>query len=209
MAKVWRFTYESTFPGNVVTVNDWYYQTDVPAAGSEPPAGDVVDALDDHWRTIYRAVIAEEATVNLARVREQLPSSSTGVPDGAELAVNQAGTLGTPSTELPVSLSAIVSKRTGVPLRSARGYLAIPSPLSQVALTDNRLWDHGQEYWLQLQAVRDALDDVVDTGTFLITHLNPVVYSRTRHNASLEPFTFRITGGIIRDAPRWRDSRQS
>lgn len=204
--KVWRLVFESVTPGGVVCINHLHFQTDGEVGATEPTASALLTRLDTEFRTLYRAALAEEDTLRSLALREEVRGSDVPAP-GADVAVNLLGTLATSVNDLPDAMCLIISKKTGIPLRSARGYLALPSPRSSGHLDSTRSWWGG--YLTAATALAAKLDDSYDVGTFPDVTLNPVVYSRTRHEAGRDDFTFKITTAIARPTPHWRRSRMT
>ena len=105
-------------------------------------------------------------------------------------------------------MTAIISLKTNTASRSARGHLAMPSCLNANYLDTGGVID---SEWLDpLNAFAAKLDDDYDLVTdpgIGVTSLVPVVYSRVRHNASLEPYSFQIETAIVRTRVSWLRSR--
>lgn len=206
MARVYRFSFQGHTASGTLLINSLHYQTDVAPTGSEPAASDVLAAIDAHLRTAYRAVVPSSFTIDSAELRECLASGDTNVPVAASLVINQPGTLTTSDTSLPYGMTCIVKLRSDAGIRSGRGYLALPDPLSSTFLA-SRLW--GSSYFPLVQSFAALLDDTMSLGSTLPTTLNPVVYSRTRHNRGESPFTFQMVEAIPRSTPSWRRSRMT
>lgn len=204
--KVWRLVFESITPSGVVCINHLHFQTDGEVGATEPTASSLLTRLDTEFRGLYRAALAEEDTLRSLALREEVRGSDVPAP-GADVNVGLAGLLATSTNDLPDAMCLVISKKTGIPLRSARGYLALPSPRSSAHLTSAREW--GSTYLTAANALAAKLDDSYDVGTFPDVMLNPVVYSRTRHNAGLSNYTFKVTAGIARTTPHWRRSRMT
>jgi hypothetical protein len=62
-------------------------------------------------------------------------------------------------------------------------------------------WD--PSYVASVQGFADQLDNSFDLGSLFPTHVNPVVYSRTRHKRGLTPYAFRITSALANEQPTW------
>lgn len=204
--KVWRLVFKSITPAGVVCINHLHFQTDGEVGASEPTGSALLTRLDTEFRALYRAALAEEDTLTALELREEVRGSDVPAP-GADVAVGLAGLLATSVNDLPDAMCLIISKKTGIPLRSARGYLALPSPRSSGHLNSSREWWGG--YLTAAQALAAKLDDSYDVGGFPDITLNPVVYSRTRHESGASSYTFKITAGIARATPHWRRSRMT
>lgn len=205
MAKVYRFSYVGHLATGVVFNTGLHYQTDVPPAGSEPAPADILTAIDGHLRTAFRACLQNGYTVDSAELREEVDLSTGDVPSAASLVVNQLGTLTGGSNILPDATTGIIKLKTDAALRSGRGYMAIPGPRNASFLADGQ--NFGSSWTSLLNTFAALLDDSMDLGTVLITHLNPVVYSRTRRARGLTPYTFQVVEGIVNPRVRWRRSR--
>jgi hypothetical protein len=209
VAKVWRLSWVSSTDGGVELINTQHVQTDLGLGESEPSAANVADAIDDHYRDAYKDLLSVNFTLHSLETRECLPASSTDVPEAHTTTIEEAGTLAVGTLGLPNEMCGLIKLRTASASRAARGYMVPPSPQSITALDTSRLWATAGGYWAALQAYAELLDDVIDTGGIGAVDLNPVVYSRTRHNASLSPFTFQVTQAIAVRTPHWRRSRST
>ena len=56
-------------------------------------------------------------------------------------------------------------------------------------------------------ALAAKLDDSFDLGSIIITHVNPVVYSRTRRLRGESTWTFKVTSATANHQVRWLKSR--
>jgi hypothetical protein len=81
-----------------------------------------------------------------------------------------------------------------------------PSPRLADRVSGN-VWDGTM--LAALNAFCALLDDQLELGTLIITDLNPVVYSKTRHQRSEDPFTFRVTGATPNAKVHWLRSRMT
>lgn len=188
-------------------MNDLHYQTDVAALGDEPPGADVLDAVDTHLTTLYRACLPVGNLLDSLEAREEVMPGSGAVPLSASKVKGVAGTLATPDTKLSDAATLILKLRSDAAIRSARGYLAMPSPKASGNLDATAKWSTVGGFWTAIQAFAAALDDVLSTGGAFPASLNPVVYSRTRRSRGLSPFTFQMVEAIPNPAQRWRRSR--
>jgi hypothetical protein len=207
MARIYRFSYIGFDAAGVEYVNSWHYQTDLPGpTADEPATGDVINAIDGKLRTAYKNCLPSTITVNSAELREEVLPHTGAIGVADSLNINQPGTGGTDG-KLPNAVTAIIKLRTDTASRSARGYVAMPSPLISTALSAAGRWTG--TFAANLQTLAALFDDVMDLGLIDVTHLNPVVYSRTRRERGFEPYTFKVVEGIVRDKPSWRRSRMS
>jgi hypothetical protein len=115
------------------------------------------------------------------------------------------GTLaGGTGDNLPDGISSIINTHTGTRSRSSRGWLFMPGPGKSSWIAGNA-WSSA--YRAQLEAWAAGLSTVISLGGTLPSHLNPVVYSRTRRSRATPPWTFQITSATLGIQPRWLRSR--
>jgi hypothetical protein len=205
VARTYHFTYQGHYPEGVQVVTGLHYQTDVPLAGSEPNASDVLDGIDGKLRTAFLGCCHSTFVVDSAGLREEVTKASGAIPVAASKVVNLPGTVSSSAVSLPDALCAIIKLRSDAAARSARGYMAMPCPLAAGFLSGSKQWTG--TFYTALQTFAALLDDAISAGSFAPTILNPVVYSRTRHERGFTPYTFRIVEAIPRQDPRWRRSR--
>jgi hypothetical protein len=73
-------------------------------------------------------------------------------------------------------------------------------------LTAAGLWDTTLSWWAAIVSLAGYMDDTLTDDIILggTGHsLKPVIYSRTRRNLTLSPYTFHITGATPSPVPRW------
>lgn len=179
-----------------------HYQTDVPTAGSEPDPADVASTIWGHLGNFVPATVPTYVHIDSLVVSEQVLKPDIGAAGAVNIDI--AGTLPGSSEDLPRELVAIINLHTNVASRSARGYFTLPGPGGET-FTQGRLFTN--EYVNAGNSLAGVLDDQLDIGTFQVTHLNPVVYSRKRHQAHQDPFTFRVQSAKLNLRPKWRRSR--
>src|SRR3954462_1575087 len=201
MAKGWRLSWVGTTDGGVELIYTAHLQTDTDLGEGEPSAANVADAFDDHCRTQYKARLSVNFTLLSLETRECLAASDPGIPEAHTTAINEVGTLAVGTLGLPNEMCGLIKLKTASASRSSRGYLVPPTPQLITALDVNRLWNTAGGYWAALQAYAAKLDDDIDTGGIDPVNMHPVVYSRTRHNAGLTPFTFVVTQAIASRTP--------
>lgn len=204
---IYAFTYQSTSSGGVIYDNTLHYVTQPPLEGSEPAAADVLSVIDTALRTSYKACLNTQVTLLSATLSERVQPGSGDVPVGAALEIGDAGTGPTYDGKVSPALCCIIQLKTGVPLRSARGYLAMPSPEASTAMASSSKFTG--TYLTGLDAFAAKLDDDYEIGTVSVTSVIPVVYSRTRHARGQNPPWFQVEAGVVRNAQRWRRSRLS
>lgn len=208
MSKIYRFSYQGHEDTGVAVVNSLHYQTDLSIFASEPSADNILSSVSSHLLTAYRACIPGNITVDSAELREELPLSDTSVPASASLNIALVGTLNMTTAALPDAMCMIVKLRSNAALRSARGYIALPSPRDRSYLSTSRAWTG--VYLSAAQTLAALLDDDITLGSpFAQAGLHPVVYSRTRHDRNESPWTFQVVEAIPRTVPSWRRSRMT
>lgn len=216
MSKIWRFELESQDTTNgALGLSHVTYQTDVPLAGTEPDAAEILDHILDHFSSSahnmskWTVIMKQQVKLIRARVREELDPTSGDIGEVAEEALNLSGGNGSETGDrLPSAMCIWLSYKTATASRSARGGTHLPPEMDADHLDVSGLWDSTivtGASWLALAAsILDPLDDVFQaTGD-----INPVVYSRTRRGRSLSPYTFPITSVSISNRPRWLRRRE-
>lgn len=181
-----------------------HYQTDVPLSGSEPDPSDVASGIWTLIGATLRATAANDVTFTSVDVAEQLPPGQIGAA-GSFAITTGSGTV-VPNSQLPYATVPLINLHTGVASRSSRGWVHLCSPRLSTYV-GNDVWTAA--YLNLLTLFGATLDDSFDLGTLQITHVNPVVYSRTRHLRGLTPFTFRVKSASANPQVRWLRSRLS
>lgn len=181
-----------------------HYQTDVPLSGSEPDPSDVASGIWGLIGATLRATAANDVTFTSVDVAEQLPPGQIGAA-GSFAITTGSGTV-VPNSQLPYATVPLINLHTGVASRSSRGWVHLCSPRLSTYV-GNDVWTAA--YLNLLTLFGATLDDSFDLGTLQITHVNPVVYSRTRHLRGLTPFTFRVKSASANPQVRWLRSRLS
>lgn len=209
MTKIFEVAIVGHFPDNTQTITTYHYRSEPPIANRDYTAAEVIDAVGDLWLTEYLACMASSWTIDAVEATEMLPASSTDDPEQAiNTGYGPSGTRDPGDHELPIPLCAILAKKSGVAARWANGYIALPSPLNTNAIDDYGTLSTG--YLTDLTALKNFLPNE-DARTFDggvdETSLIPVVYSRTRHNANIDPWYAQIESVVIRPRFRWRRSR--
>ena len=181
-----------------------HYQTDVPPAGDEPAPDDVANGI---WGVIGTAFLAASPTnchVDTVDVLEMvLPG---GAPVGGTKVVNANGTQVTTNKFMSRGTCLGVNLHTAVRSRSSRGFMHLPGALD-TSYAGGQTWGGG--YLTHANTLAALLDDSFDLGAVLITHVNPVVYSRKRHVDGLSPFAFRVTSATVNPMVRYLRSRDT
>ena len=203
---VYRFQFNGISADGGLAITGLHYKTDPPPLGDEPNPADVLTAIDTHIRTAFLLCVDTDYVLQTESLREEVTPGSGDVPALAELAVNQHGTLVGGSGNMPTPTCAVIALKTTAAIRSARGYMALPSP-GRNMLANPDAWSSG--YLTTLNAFGDLLNDHFDIGTLTTTRVTPVVYSRVRRAEGKNPYTFDITAATAHAKPKFRRSRLS
>lgn len=202
MARTYRATIKCLQPGGVLCEPSLHYQTDLATGADEPDPADVADGIWSVIGTTFKAAVSSSTLIQeLLVVSEELP------PDlavGASKVINEVGTGATGSPDAPEGMVPVINLHTAVRSRSSRGWLMLPGPLLKGAI-DGNFWATG--FQSAYNAFAAVLDNSFDLGTVIITHVNPVVYSRTRRQRAQTPYTFKVTSATANHQVRWLKSR--
>jgi hypothetical protein len=181
-----------------------HYQTDLTFVGDEPDPHDVAQGAWGVFGTQFLALCPPTFTVQDVLALEEVLKPD--VPTGGSYLVNTAGTLSVSNTNEPKGVVPIINLRTGISSRSARGHCALPGPIDTGAFAGGK-WN--SIVLAAYNAFAAKLDDSFDLGTIDITHVHPVIYSRTRRARGDTPWTFRVTSAAANPTPHWLRSRMS
>jgi len=181
-----------------------HYQTDVAPAGSEPDPNDVASGIWGVIGTAFRAASPTVCMVDALDVVEEVIPPDVAV--GGTFAVNALGTLATANQFLSRGTCLGVNIHTATRSRSARGFVHLAGCLSSSYAGGQTL---GGAYLTAAQAFAALLDNSFDLGVVLPTHVNPVVYSRTRRARGESPYTFQVTSATVSPVVRYLRSRDS
>jgi hypothetical protein len=179
-----------------------HWQTDVPTGGSEPDPDDVADGI---WSLIgfaFQSVCPSTVHIDELVVAEQVVAPAIGAAGVHTVNADGLGSVG--DGDLPRALVPLINLHTAVASRSARGWQFLACPMDTAKLVDGQ-WTSG--FLGSLNGYAGNLNDSFDLGALLPTHVNPVVYSRTRHQGGAAPYTFRITSATASTRPHWLRSR--
>lgn len=204
MARTYRLTFMCTGGDTQLVQPSLHYQTDVPPLGDEPDPNDVAGAVKDHLQTAFRACFPSDATLHDVVALEETLPPDIGVAGLAH--VGLAGTFSGSGAQIPEGLVPLVNLHTGSRSRSSRGWMHMPSP-RYASTVSYDVWN--SSILTALDAFAALLDDSMDLGAITPTHLNPVVYSRTRRQRSEDPYTFRLTGATVNRTPKWLRTRMT
>jgi hypothetical protein len=208
VGKIWRMSWKGHYDAGPSIVSSLHFVTQPAALLSDASADAVLDVLNTALTGAYLDMLPTAYVLDIAEVSEILsPTDLTTVPDGAVITPDDPGTLAFADEKLPFGLTMIVSIRTGVARRWARGYMAVPSPLNSGYLDDGGQWQG--EFLSVCSAFADLLDDDYETGFGDSNSIIPVIYSRTRHvDPDLTPWA-QVQGAVARTTPSWRRSRMT
>lgn len=208
--KYWRCSIRSTLYGRTI-VNVLHVKADPIPLGADRGAADLADDVWSWLGTAYKAVLAEEGTVNDLTVLEELAPTSTDVPATHLKSIAQAGTLSTPNN-LPVELTMHLKSATGVPLRGAHGGIFLPPPLSSTFLTSDGLqFNTTSAYWSAAGTLASTLlaGHDWDATTTPEGHESYVIYSRTRRARAEANYAFDVAAVTRNPIPTWLRSRRT
>jgi hypothetical protein len=205
MARTYRCTVQGHNGAGALIMPSFHYQTDVPTGGDEPEPGDVADGL---WSHIGATALA--ATPNTIEIDELVVTSEELPGDLGVAGSHTVSTVGSlPSgtgNELPDGVACVLDRHTATRSRSSRGWTMWPGPANSSYVSHNLFVS---TYLANVQALAALLDDSYDLGTVFVTHVNPVVYSKTRRVRSETPYTFRVTSVTVNARPTWLRSRMT
>lgn len=203
MARTYRVTFHCHHSNGTLVEPSLHYQTDVPTGGDEPDPDDVAAGVWTELGTQFLGALTGDVTVDTVVATEQVVPPDIGA-QGAHN-VNAVGVNSESDTKLPLALVPILNLRTHTVSRSARGYMTMASPRTSTSLASGGAWASG---WIDLwTSLCNRFDNSFDLGTLIITHVNPVVYSRKRHRAGTTPYTFRVTAASPNARPHWLRTR--
>jgi hypothetical protein len=202
VARIYRLQFECVTDIGTLVQPSLHYQTDVPLGGDEPDPDDVAAAVWGHVGTTFKNCFSSHTTVTAIAALEEVLAPDIGV--AGTHTVGEVGTLAGSGDSMQDSVCPLINLHTAVRSRSARGWMFMPPPR-----WSDRWSVVGWDGTLQadLAAFCAQLDDVIDLGTLIITHLNPVVYSRTRRQRATSPWTFRVASATARTKAHWLRSR--
>lgn len=205
MARIYRCTFRCSYADGTLVEPSLHYLTDVALAGSEPDPDDIASGLWSALGTEFLGVLTNQVTVNDVVASECVIPPAIGVQGSHH--VGSVGTGFGAQTELPRALVPLISLNTGIASKSARGHIFLCSPGYKENLATGGIWASSAQGFFNTLATQ--LDDSYDLGTVSVTHVNPVVYSRTRHVRGQDPHHFRVTGATAQTHPHWLRSRLS
>lgn len=123
--------------------------------------------------------------------------------------VHTAGSSGArivPDQELDAALCEVVSLKTAVAKRYARGHVFLPPAETVTALGGIGLWSQTNAYWLAAQAFAAKFLAGFTAGS---TSYTPEVFSRHLVATGVTPFTNKVTSAPLSAKQHWLRSRST
>jgi hypothetical protein len=190
--------------GSILIEPSVHYQTDVGLGGDEPDPNDVATGIWNHLSAGFLENTPTDVGVDELVVTEQVLPPAIGV-QGLH-AIGLSGTLPAGGNKLPEGLVPLINIKTATASRSARGWTHLPSPQRSDYCNGN-LWT--STYITLLGAFCADFIQSFNIGSVNPTGLNPIVYSRTRHQRDQDPWTFRVVSATPNAEPKWLRSRMT
>lgn len=205
VSRVYRCTFRGSFSNGALAMPSVHYQTDLPDLGSEPDPADVAQGVWNLLGTAFLACCHTSYTVTSVDAVEEVLKPD--VAAGGSYPIVAGGGMLSGTAGLSHAQAAVIDLHTETRSRSARGWLKMPSPLVNTNLSGDT-WHSG--YVALLQSFAALLDNSFDIGDPPFnTHVNPMVYSRTRRKRAEEPWVFRVKTATVNPQARWQRSRLS
>jgi hypothetical protein len=206
MALTYRCTVLASYADGTLVEPSMHYLTDVPTGGDEPAADDVASGFWGVVGTAFLAALPTWVTVHSVEAREEVEHPGVDVPAVGQHNVGSAGGLAATGENLPRALCPWIKLTTGQAIRSARGGFHMASP-GEIDYVSNRLFI--SSFMSKLNDLAAVCDNSFDLGSVFVTHVNPVIYSRTRRARGESTFTFKVTGAQASNVPRYLRSRDT
>lgn len=202
-----RVSFESTDASGRLFVNTLHYRIEGDSAfpTHEPEIPSVLSKLSEHLTTEYRGCLDTGRTLNTIRGRTEVETWNGEVARVGEVTVGLAGLLSHGDGTVPDPACGVIDLRSGVASRSGRGWIMVPGSRASTALSSLGKWAVGGTYVNAMNALAAVLDDKVQEtfGGVNSWHATPVIYSRTRRKAALEPFYFPVASCLVRTDVHW------
>lgn len=182
-----RCVYRSTLgAGGVLIVNTFHLEVDT--LSSPPNWTSVATDVDTWLTTLYRAMCGTNMTIqDLTVTDETYPGSTLG--QGLHN-IALAGTRTVADSDLGFGLCQVVSLKSAVTKRYARGRMFLPPAQASATAAGSGLWATGNAYWTAATAFFNALLAGHTAGS---TTYSPIIFSKSQLNKSLTPYTFTVT----------------
>lgn len=203
MARTYRCTLQAHYSDGTLVEPSLHYQTDLPDLGDEPDPSDVATGIWGHLGAEWQESCPTYVHIDSLVVTEMVVPPLIGV--GGEHVVNADGTGSAGAEDLPRELVPLVNVHTDTRSRSARGNLRLAG-VGDKSKIIARTFQAAYVTAVYTPFI-NKIPDEIDLGSLVITRLNPVVYSRTRHLRGETPYTFRVVGASLNPKPKWLRSR--
>lgn len=205
MSRVYRCTFQCTYPDGTLVEPSLHYQTDLPPLGDEPDPDDVAAGIYGHLGAEYLQTMPSEVTLHDLVCTEQVIAPAIGAQGSHH--VGLVGTATVATADLPRALVPLMNIRTDTVSRSARGHVFLCGPGDKTKLVA-KIW---QDAWMTgaYDPFAAKIADDITLGSTLPSTLHPVIYSRTRNARSETPFTFKVVSAAVKVTPTWLRSRNS
>lgn len=202
--RIYRATIKGRHGNGVLCQPTLHYQTDVPIAGDEPDPSDVAAGIWTVIGTTLKGISPNDLIWTSLDVAEQVLDPAIGAA-GSSTITGGSGVV-IPDSKLPYACVPVINLHTGVASKSSRGWVHGPGCRTGGNMSGDS-WTGA--FQSTLQNFANTLKTSFDLGTLQITHVNPVVYSRTRHLRGADPWSFKVTSATTNPQVRWLRSRLS
>lgn len=213
MANIWKFSLFATdTTNNVEFVQSVHYQTDVPLAGSEPAAADVLDYILAHFSSSahnvskWAACSPTTTTFDRAAVVQRVTPDSGDLAATADELIGFSGYNAVGDNKLSPEHCGWIHTDSGLASRSGRGGVHGGPILNSAYLEGGGDIAPGSAYGIGMIALAASIEDVIDNVFSTTGDLKPVIYSLTRHKRGLDP-TSDIETAVFRKKIRFLRSR--
>lgn len=211
MATVWRYTVIGESPsGEERWACNLHYQTDVPIAGSEPGAQEVLDELDQHFSSSgtdlakWRNTICSTDRLVETRIYEEVLDPKNTPHEGHVNVYNLAGNGNTPGTDvLPTALCAYITLFTGKIGKSFRGGVHTPPSRRASDLDGGGTWDTSTSAWTHWGNLGTSIVDQLENVFQTTGDINPVIYSRKLRQLGSSDYANKLTTYRLNTDPRF------
>lgn len=195
--------FKSTDPSGTLFVNTFSVHQVWDNAFTTPGMGLTCESVANWLKDDYLAMLVPAYSLGTVAIREL----GVDEPKVAEIAIDENGTCSGVSGELPVEVCMVLSFKTEVATRAARGRIFVPSPRGSTPLQSPDKWDPDTNYWEHAQTFGETLltSPVIDYGPLdaYSFSLTAEVWSRVNQNGH------DITSVTRRPRPHWLRSRST
>lgn len=204
MARTYRCTFRGHHANGVLVQPSVHYQTDLATGGSEPDPIDVAERIWAHIGGEYMACTSSDVTIDEFVVGEEVVKPDIGVA-GAKL-LGFPGIYPLAGGQLPHAMVPVINFHTATRSKSARGWAMLGGPRRDELIAGDN-WNSTTSWWAAMIAFCQVLNDSIEWGDVFVNRLEPVVYSRIRHQSHFAPWTFPVTSVTPNPQVRWLKSR--